>query len=395
MKLLSTYIKEMKIAFRGFYFYIEVVMAVIILTILLAAVKEDPVSKEKEFLFFDMDTEFVEMYFEEQVEAGTVKYVAPVEFDVKAQEFEITNKETGETESYSYKKDTIMFTTLEMYDEKTGELSKTVYLADTKEDMIRLSYQEKTIGATISLDENWQPNYKYYTQGYETERMQGLLYILHNESVATLKDAADSQTVRKLGETEVLNNRQNLIPAFIVLMGSMMGYFIVIAYIYLDKEEGVIKAFAVTPSAVWKYLLSKALVIMTTVTMSSSAIAIPVMGLQPNYLLFYLLLWISTFAFAALGLFIASFFDNMTKAFGVLFGGMMVMMLPALSYFIPSFDPTWMRYVPTYPLMQGFKEVIMVDGDANYVLMQCGIFLLGGIIIFLLANVRFKKTLTV
>ena len=144
MKLLSTYIKEMKIAFRGFYFYIEVVMAVIILTILLAAVKENPVSKEKEFLFFDMDTEFVEMYFEEQVEAGTVKYVAPVEFDVKAQEFEITNKETGETESYSYKKDTIMFTTLEMYDEKTGELSKTVYLADTKEDMIRLSYQKKT-----------------------------------------------------------------------------------------------------------------------------------------------------------------------------------------------------------------------------------------------------------
>ena len=119
------------------------------------------------------------------------------------------------------------------------------------------------------------------------------------------------------------------------------------------------------------------------------------MGLQPNYLLFYPLLWISTFAFAALGLFIASFFDNMTKAFGVLFGGMMIMMLPALSYFIPSFDPVWMRYVPTYPLMQGFKEVIMVNGDAKYVMTQCGIFLVGGIIVFLLANERFKKTLTV
>ena len=117
---------------------------------------------------------------------------------------------------------------------------------------------------------------------------------------------------------------------------------------------------------------------MTTVTFSSSVITIPVMGLQPNYLLFYPLLWISTFAFAALGLFIASFFDNMTKAFGVLFGGMMVMMLPALSYFIPSFDPVWMRYVPTYPLMQGFKEVMMVNGDAGYVLTQCGIFLAGG-----------------
>ena len=94
MKLLSTYIKEMKIAFRGFYFYIEVVMAVIIIVILLAAVKENPVSKEKEFLFFDMDSQYVEMYFESQIEEGTAKYADPVEFDVKAQEFEITNKET-------------------------------------------------------------------------------------------------------------------------------------------------------------------------------------------------------------------------------------------------------------------------------------------------------------
>jgi len=395
MKLLSTYLKEMKIAFRGFYFYIEVVMAVIILTILLAAVRENPVSKEKEFLFFDMDSQYVEMYFKDQIEAGAAKYVDPVEFDVKAQEIEITDKETGETETYSYKKGTIEFTAIEMYDETSGELSKTIYLADTEEDMIRLTYQEKTIGATIWLDENWQPHYKYYTQGYETERMQGLLYILHNESVNTLQEVADKLVVRKLGDVEVLNNRQNLIPPFIVLMGSMMGYFIVIAYVYLDKDEGVIKAFAVTPSAVWKYLMSKAFVIMTTVTLSSSLITIPVMGLQPNYLLFYLLLWISTFAFAALGLFVASFFDNMTKAFGVLFGGMMVMMLPALSYFIPSFDPVWMRYVPTYPLMQGFKEIIMVDGDVIYVLTQCGIFLGGGILIFILANIRFKKTLTV
>ena len=36
-----------------------------------------------------------------------------------------------------------------------------------------------------------------------------------------------------------------------------MGFFIIAAYIFLDKKEGVIKAYAVTPSPVWKYLLSK------------------------------------------------------------------------------------------------------------------------------------------
>ena len=395
MKLLSTYLKEMKIAFRGFYFYIEVVMAAIILVILLVAVKENPVSKEREFVFYDMESEIVESYFENSIKNGTMVRVDPVDFEVKAQEIEITDKKTDETKSYTFDKAVITVEAMEIYNKDTGELERVMYLAGSEEDMIRLAYNDKSIGTRIWLDDNRKAHYDYYTQGYETDRMQNLLYILHNDDYRVLTQTADSLQVRKLGDIAVLNNRQNLIPPFIVLMGSMMGYFIVIAYIYLDKEEGVIKAFAVTPSAVWKYLLSKAFVIMTTVTLSSSAIAIPVMGLQPNYLLFYPLLWISTFAFAALGLFIASFFDNMTKAFGVLFGGMMIMMLPALSYFIPSFDPVWMRYVPTYPLMQGFKEVIMVNGDAKYVMTQCGIFLVGGIIVFLLANERFKKTLTV
>lgn len=272
MKLLSTYSKEMKIAFRGFYFYIEVVMAAIILVIVLVAVNENPVSKEKEFIFFDMKQEFVDAYFEDDIKEGTMKYVDPVEFEVKAQEFEVINKETGEITEYKFDKETIEVKAAEVYDKETGELDKTMYLVASEEDMARLSYQEKAMAATISLDDNWQPNYKYYIQGYETERMQSLLYILHNDSLEELEVAADNQVVRKLGEVETLNNRQNLIPAFVVLMGSMMGFFIVIAYVYLDKGEGVIKAFAVTPSAVWKYLFSKAMVIMTTVTISSSII---------------------------------------------------------------------------------------------------------------------------
>ena len=62
------------------------------------------------------------------------------------------------------------------------------------------------------------------------------------------------------------------------------------------------------------------------------------MGLQPNYPLFYLLLIISTFAFTALGLFLSSFFDTISKAFGLLYFLMIVLMVPAFSYYIPSFD---------------------------------------------------------
>jgi hypothetical protein len=177
-------------------------------------------------------------------------------------------------------------------------------------------------------------------------------------------------------------------------MGSLMGFFIVMAYIFYDKAEGVIRAFAVTPSSIWKYLISKIFVILTTVVVSSSIITIPVMGGQPNYLLFYIFLIITTFAIASLGLLVASFFDSISKAFGVMYAIMISLMIPAFSYYIPSFDPLWLRFFPSYPLLQGFKE-IMLNGDAGYVLTYSLVFLVGGLGLFILADIRFKKTLTV
>ena len=53
MKLWSSFVKELIIASRGFYFYIEVVMAFIFLLLLLFAVPEQFDSKEDEYLYLD------------------------------------------------------------------------------------------------------------------------------------------------------------------------------------------------------------------------------------------------------------------------------------------------------------------------------------------------------
>ena len=130
------------------------------------------------------------------------------------------------------------------------------------------------------------------------------------------------------------------------------------------------------------------------IMLSSSIITIPVMGGRPNYLLFYVFLIVTTFAIASLGLLVASFFDNISKAFGVMYAIMISLMIPAFSYYIPSFDPLWLRFFPTYPMLQGFKEIIL-NGDAGYVLIYSLVFLVGGLILFVFADIRFKKTLTV
>ena len=395
MKLLSSYLKEMKIAARGFYFYIEIGMAVIILAVLLFAVSETSTSSSKQFIYNDMPHKIAEYLQDQSIKDGDARLASPTEFKLKPAEFEITNQETGEPIAYDFNDEKIIeLETLEMLDSDTGELEETVYYVETEEDMIRLAYGESEIGATAAMNARGKVSYTYYLQGYETDRLESLLYISHSKSPGIINAKKDRQVVRTLGVMETLNNRENLVPLFVVFLGSLMGYFIVMSYIFYDKAEGVIRAFAVTPSAMWKYLITKIFVILTTVVVSSSLITIPVMGGQPNYLLFYIFLIITTFAMASLGLLVTSFFDTIGKAFGVMYAIMVALMIPAFSYYIPSFDPVWLRFFPTYPMLQGFKDILL-NGDAGYVLTYSLVFLAGGLVLFVLADIRFKKTLTV
>ena len=336
----------MKIAARGFYFYIEIFFAVIILIVLLVAVKEESVSKTNEFIYYDMSPAAKEYLINKDIEKGTLKQIESTEFKLKPITFSVTNVKTKETINYDYGQTVLNLDTYEEYERDTGKLATTFYVTQNEEDAIRLSFTERKTGATIVMNDVGEVSYRYYTQGYETGKLINLLYVFHNESPDALRGAYDSQNVTKLNQVQTLNDREILVPLMVTFMGSIMGFFIVMAYIYLDKAEGVIRAFAVSPSPVWQYLLSKILVILSTALVSSSIIAIPVMGLQPNYLLFYLLLIVSIYAFAALGLFVASFFDSISQAFGMLYLIMIVMMIPAFSYIIPSFDPIWLSFFP-------------------------------------------------
>ena len=396
MKLLSSYFKELLIAARGFYFYIEIGFSVLVLIVLLFAVSENPVSKQKEYLSSSLPKEYTNTMVQQSIDEGNAEWTDDTQFTLKPASIDITDEQTGKVETLGFSDEkTISVKTLKEYDPKTKELEATVYFFYDDEDMIRTVYNQKSVGAVIGLSDTGGLTYKYYLQGYETQRMVELLSVLNLGSLAELQAASEQISVRTLDTFDSLNNRQNILPIYLAFAGSIMGFFIVMAYIFLDKDEGVIKAFAVTPSSVWKYLLTKTMIIMTTELVCATIITIPIMGGQPNYLLFYPFLLVTTFAFAALGLLISSFFDNISKSFGILYAFMILLLLPAFSYFIPSFDPLWLRFFPTYPILTGYKQILITGGDVGYVLLYTGVFLVGGIILFLISNFRFKKTLTV
>ena len=167
------------------------------------------------------------------------------------------------------------------------------------------------MGAVIMLEDG-QLHYRYYLQGYESTRLKNLVSIMFNMSADTLEARFDAQDVRQLtNDFEPLNDKENTLPPMLAFNSALMGMFIMAAYVFLDKKEGVVKAYAVTASSVSRYLLSKAFVVILTSLVSALIIVLPVMGehRQLSTLLIMLLLTSGFFA-SVLGLLIASLYQE-------------------------------------------------------------------------------------
>lgn len=368
MKLLSSFKKELILASRGFYFYIEFLFAFVILAVLLFAIPEHSNAKTTEYLYFDLPEQGVELFRDE---------FAKDDLDGKPETVEVeAGDQTFEAELFVSEQ-------------------QDAYLLNSEEEVRTLADINKHAGVVIELDENNELFYRYYFQGYESERLRNLMYILHNESLDVLKERLDNQEVVTMSEDyQPLNDRENAVPPLMAFSGSLMGMFIMASYIFLDKKEGVIKAYAVTASSVATYLMSKVFVILFTSVASALIITLPIMGFTINYGLLLLLVLTSGFFASALGLLIASFYKDLMKAFSVIYLLVIVMMLPSIAYFIPSWNPVWVRLIPTYPMLQGFREIMLTNGDAVYTLLASAGFLAAGAIVFFITNIRFRRTLS-
>jgi ABC-2 type transport system permease protein len=178
-------------------------------------------------------------------------------------------------------------------------------------------------------------------------------------------------------------------------MNGLMGMLVVIAYLTIDKSSGLIRAMALTPVRTRSYLMSKVLVVLTTSLGSSLVVTVPVMGAQPDYPLFILTAALVSVLSSIIGLWIASFFEDVKSAFGVIILMMVLLMLPSMSYIIPAFAPLWMKLMPTYPMLQAVKETLLPSPDTGYVLLVCAGMAAASALLLWGADLRYKKTLGV
>ncbi|MEA5151661.1 MAG: ABC transporter permease [Oscillospiraceae bacterium] len=367
MKLLSSFKKELILATRSFYFYIEIAFALVLLAVLLFAIPEHSQMKETRYLYLDLPQQAADFVRDSLLWEDTDGKMDKVTLEAGGQEYaaELVEKE-----------------------------AENIYILESEDIVRTLADTQEKVGATVSLDANNELRYKYYLQGYESERLKNLLSVLHNINEDELEQSFDSQKVHLVatGYTP-LNDRENAVAPLLAFNSCLMGMFVMAAYVFLDKNEGVIKAYAVTASSVAQYLMSKILVVLLTATVSGLIVLVPVMGFKINYVLILLLLLTTSFFSSVVGLMIASFYKDITKAFGTIFFILILMMAPAISYFLPGWNPQWVQIIPSNPIIQGLKDVISAKGNMMYTLFASAGFLVAGVLLFIITDKRFRKTL--
>ncbi len=336
-KLWITFLKDVKLSFNGLYFYIEVGMALIFILIMLFVVPEDFNQSQNLHLFLSDELSGFENRFD----------ALPTLHDSK---MALENA---------------------------------------------LSEDRSAIGIALSIREN-RMSYELILQGYESDALKDLMKtLIEGEALMTTQPELGIFERQLDLKPERLTDRQNILPIYLTMNVALMGLFIIAAYIFLDKDEGVIRAYAVTPVHIWQYLVSKMMIMAIMGIGTSIMVCLALVGTRINYPLLIGLVLVFNLFGSALGLLISSFFNTMIKAMGTLYAAIMILMFASISYFMPAFNPYWIKWFPSYAMLFSFRELLLVNGNLSYVYSTIGVFAIAGIVIFLIANWRFKKTLTI
>lgn len=346
MKSLYTFLKDLKLAFRTFYIYIEFAMALIFIAVILFVIPEN-FSDERSF-YVALDLEGPARTFVEE---------------------RLTQSPDAEA---------------------------MIITASRAEIEMALEEDRNGVGLLVT-QESGKLVYDFILQGYESQRLVNILERAFMGEVASeLPDFVDRTEVVTLTSVhEKLSDRLDMLPVFLVLNSALMGFFIIASYIFLDKDEGTIRALTVTPAKVSDYLLAKMGMMLFAGLITGMVTVAAVAGQHVNYLHMFFILTVSNLFGTALGLMISSFFDTITKAMGMLFVSIIVLAFSTVSYYLPSFSPLVIRMLPTYPMLFAFRETLYAQPNVGYIYTVGGGLLAATVVLFLIANDRFKKTLTV
>jgi len=344
-KLLTTFHKDMTMSLRSFYLYIEIIMALLIVAVLLFVVPESFTSEQTLYLYLD------------------------AELPDRAVWSDLFGQEQEDQ----------------------------LLVFDSEEDVRSALHDDHNAMGLLLRQDDGRIAVEVVLQGYESEKQRQLMETLFTaQQLQSLPGFTDPTVITRLdGMPDGISDRLHLLPVFLVLNSAMVGLFIIAAYIYIDKDEGTIRAVAVTPASIWTYLTGKVLMMLVTGLITGSLTVLAVAGSTVHFGYFLVIMTACNLFGSALGLLVASFFDSMTKSLGALYVVIVIMSLATVSYLMPSFSPWPIRILPAYPMLYAFRETLAAQPDGGMIVFWSMIFILAAAVLYVLAGLRYRKTLTI
>ncbi|MFO7536545.1 MAG: ABC transporter permease [Chloroflexota bacterium] len=244
------------------------------------------------------------------------------------------------------------------------------------------------------------PQATLYFQRHQGERVRNLAALAIDAQLAALYGVERETAVTTTTHVLQPDSRPapipfNLlwVPILLFSDAAMIGLLFIAALIFAEKEEGTLRAYLVTPGRIWEYLLSKA-VTLGLLAVAFTLIFVPAtVGAGPNYLYLVALMLLAGIATSLLGAWMAVYFDNISQFLLPAISLIIVLGLPAVSYFNPSFSPLWLRLLPTYPLIFGMREAIFPSGSPQIVYTALLVLLLLSAVSLVAGSIAFDKQL--
>lgn len=164
------------------------------------------------------------------------------------------------------------------------------------------------------------------------------------------------------GETAPIPQNKRMMPVFICFEALVTGFLMAAILLLGEKQEMVLKAYRISPGGTVAYVTSKVFLFALVGMIYAVLMTILTIGFNIDWGGFMLLTMLGCVLYTLLGLSIAVFFKDITSWF---FAAVLVLslnMLPMLSYSAPAFSPVWLQYIPSYPLLFSYGEVLFQTG---------------------------------
>jgi hypothetical protein len=157
-----------------------------------------------------------------------------------------------------------------------------------------------------------------------------------------------------------LNKR--MMPILISFEAVVLGFVMAGVLLLEDKQEMVLQAYRVSPGGTASYIVSKTLLFALVGTVYAILMAVLTIGVSFNWGTFLLLTFLGCALYTLLGLCVTVFFKDLSSWFFVATLVLSLNMLPMITYSAPTFSPTWIRYVPSYPIVFSYGHVLFQTG---------------------------------